>query len=166
MFAGHSGKWVRKEGTLVQSSRVYEMHTKRLMAFEKRGQNNITQPSLLLLLRDFLDSLPWLGAKLILATCPSPHDIISSLSTFALPLSFLNHTQAALPPTSPPPPESPPLHSCTRYAALHLFASSSPSSAPRDSPPSHTASSPHQFYALVSTRSSCRNNSLAVDCEV
>jgi hypothetical protein len=37
---------VRKGGALVQSSQVYEMHTKRLMAFEKRGQNDITQPLL------------------------------------------------------------------------------------------------------------------------
>lgn len=171
MFAGHSGKWVRKEGTLVQSSRVYEMHTKRLMAFEKRGQNNITQPSLLLysscvisrqfaLTRGKVDS-----SNMSL----SPRHHFQSLNLCASTLISQLHSpdhQASLPPTSPPPPESPPLHSCTRYAALHLFASSSPSSAPRDTPPSHTASSPHQFYALVSTRSSCRNNSLAVDCDV
>lgn len=29
MVAGHSGGQVRKEGTLVQSSRMYEMHRKK-----------------------------------------------------------------------------------------------------------------------------------------
>jgi hypothetical protein len=163
---------VRKGGALVQSSQVYEMHTKRLMAFEKRGQNDITQPLLPLYSCAISRQIPLAKGKVNSSNMPPPRAIISSLSNFALPLSFPitppDH-QAALPPTYPPPPESPPLHSCTRYATLHqepLFLSSSPSSAPRDNPPLDSASSPHQFYALVSTRSSCKNSSLTVDCEM
>jgi hypothetical protein len=157
---------VRKRGALVQSSQVYEMHTKRLMAFEKRGQNDITQPLLPLYSCAISRQIPLAKGKVNSSNMPPPRAIISSLSNFALPLSFPitppDH-QAALPPTYPPPPESPPLHSCTRYATLQ---SSSPSSAPRDNPPLDSGSSPHQFYAPILTRSSCRNSSPAGHCEM
>src|SRR5271170_158205 len=85
------------------------------MAFEKRGQNNITRPSLLLTPpARILDNLLWLELKLTLATFRPPRAIISSLSNFVLPLSFPNHTSRLISRLFLPPLDSLwNLHHCT-----------------------------------------------------
>jgi hypothetical protein len=85
---------VRKGGALVQSSQVYEMHTKRLMAFEKRGQNDITQPLLPLYSCAISRQIALTRDKVNSSNMP-PRAIISSLSNFVFPLSFPNHTSGS-----------------------------------------------------------------------
>src|SRR5438067_4874852 len=76
------------------------------MAFEKRGQNNITQPSLLLTPpAQLLDNLVWLELKLTVATFAPPRAIISSLSSFCpstlIPQSHFRLSRLFLPPLHP-----------------------------------------------------------------
>lgn len=86
---------MRKGGALVQSSQVYEMHTKRLMAFEKRGQKDITQPFLPPYSCAISRQIPLAKGKVNSSNMPPPRAIISSLSNFALPLPFPNHTSGS-----------------------------------------------------------------------